>query len=58
MMKVTVRLAHKIQESIQNILQLMELEKIDDAKSALLKLSKLVTDQTVRIADPEDESGG
>jgi hypothetical protein len=58
MMKVTVPLAHKIQESIQNILGLMELGKIDEAKAALLKLSKLVTDQTVKTAAPEDESDG
>jgi hypothetical protein len=58
MMKVTVPLAHKIQEAIQNILQLMELGKIDKAKSVLLKLSALVTDQTVKVADPEDDSDG
>jgi hypothetical protein len=50
-MKVTRPLAFKLQDAITVIVGLMEIGEIERAKRALMAMSKLIADQTVRTIE-------
>lgn len=55
-MKVTRPLAYKLQDAITVIVGLLEIGEIERAKRALMAMSKLISDQTVRTIEIPKQS--
>lgn len=57
LVKISIKLAHEVQNRLQRVVGFIEAGKIDKAKEEALRLGELVKGQTIVIVDNCEECG-